>query len=96
MIKPGTLCMIRGIPSNRPGYECNGKIVVATTIKATLPDLGVVWWIDPPLPAPRGGAYSGCAERWLHPLDPCEDDLAREAVDQALHDVFVNAVLEKL
>lgn len=27
MIKPGTLCMIRGVPAGSRGYDCNGKIV---------------------------------------------------------------------
>lgn len=96
MIKPGTMCMIRGVPKTRPGYECNGKIVCATNIKMTLPDLGRVWRIDPALPGTNGGQFTGCAERWLYPLDSCEDELACEALDQALHDIFVDTVVESL
>lgn len=96
MIKPGTMCMIRGVPKTKPGWECNGKIVCAVGIKHTLPELGRMWRIDPPLPALAGGQFSGCAERWLQPLDSCEDELAREALDAALQDIFVNTVMEKL
>ena len=96
MIKPNTLCMIRGVPKTKPGWECNGKIVIAVAVKKTIPEIGRVWRIDPPLPRDVGGEFSGCAERWLHPLDGCEDELAREALDAALHDIFVKTLVESL
>ena len=98
MIKPGTLCMIRGVPRDKPGYECNGSIVRALEIKRVVEPLGNVWSIDPHLQT-AAKTYHGCAEAWLHPLDPCEDDLARETLerlDDEMRAAFINTVLEKI
>lgn len=98
MIKPGTVCMIRGVPSTKTGYTCNGKIVRALSVKKTIPEIGNVWHIDPVLQA-EGQHFNGCAERWLHPLDPCEDDLARETLerlDEQMRETFIKTVVEKL
>lgn len=72
MIKPNTLCMIRGVPPGAFGADCNGKIVVAE--KVLFDD---VWQITPEVvSAVRGGFRSMFAAqaRYLHPLDnPPED-----------------------
>lgn len=86
MITPNTLCMIRGIPKTHTGYTCNGKVVQAVKIKAVVQE-GNIWEINPALHE-NNNTYHGCAERWLHPLDPCEDDLAREALDEVLERTF--------
>jgi hypothetical protein len=74
MIKPGTLCMIRGVPPQATGHDCNGKIVVA---EARVFD--DVWKITPEVvTAVEGGLRSLFASRakYLHPLDnPPEDAL---------------------
>lgn len=67
MIKPNTLCMIRGVPAGALGADCNGKIVTAT--ENLFDD---VWQITPEVvSAVRGGFRSMFAAqaRYLHPLD---------------------------
>lgn len=73
MIKPGTLCMIRGVPPQATGYDCNGKIVVAEQ-----PIYDDVWRITPEvITATRTGLRSmmGAKACYLHPLDNPSDDL---------------------
>jgi hypothetical protein len=72
MIKPGTLCMIRGVPAGALGSDCNGKIVVAET--RIFDD---VWKITPEVvTAVGGGLRSMFASqgKYLHPLDNPTDD----------------------
>ena len=72
MIKPNTLCMIRGVPQGQLGADCNGKIVTAQ--KVLFDD---VWLIVPEVvTAVEGGLRSLFASKskYLHPLDnPPED-----------------------
>jgi hypothetical protein len=74
MIKPGTLCMIRGVPPQATGHDCNGKIVVAES--RIFDD---VWEIMPHVvTATAEGLRRLIASqgRYLHPLDnPPEDAL---------------------
>lgn len=73
MIKPGTLCMIRGVPHGMLGSDCNGKIVVA---EQRIFDN--VWRITPEvITATATGLRSMFAAqgRYLHPLDNPSDDL---------------------
>ncbi len=75
MIKPGTLCMIRGVPANTTGGDCNGKIVVIEGLE-DLVHYGKLYKFTPELhtniPFP-GGVYTSPAQ-YLHPLDnPPED-----------------------
>ena len=93
-IKPGTLCMIRNVPKDYPGYSCNGKIITAVAIKRVSPE-GNVWEIEPALQE-GNRVYYGCAERWLHPLDDFEDELAREALDQVLERTFRESLAKEL
>ena len=72
MIKPGTLCMIRGVPAGALGADCNGKIVVAE--QNIFDD---VWKITPEVvTAVGGGLRSMFASqgKYLHPLDNPTDD----------------------
>jgi hypothetical protein len=74
MIKPGTLCMIRGVPPQATGHDCNGKIVV---VQAHM--FADVWEIMPHVvTATAEGLRRLIASqgRYLHPLDnPPEDAL---------------------
>jgi hypothetical protein len=72
MIKPGTLCMIRGVPAGALGSDCNGKIVVAE--QNIFDD---VWKITPEVvTAVGGGLRSMFAShgKYLYPLDNPTDD----------------------
>ena len=74
MIKPGTLCMIRGVPHGQLGSDCNGKIVLAET--RIFDD---VWQITPEVVTAVGGGLRSLfasKAKYLHPLDnPPEDAL---------------------
>ena len=68
MIKPNTLCMIRGVPSGRIGSEFNGNIVTVTGFKNPQKR---VHWIEPELVDRSGRHFNGCGEQWLWPFsDP--------------------------
>ena len=90
MIKPNTLCMVRGVPLNTPGGDCNGKIVRAVE------QFGVLWRFEPPLPTswktPYGTRTTATIDlseaQFLHPLDDFEDELNREALDEVLERTF--------
>lgn len=96
MIKPGTMCMIRGVPHNMPGGDCNGKIVQAKEL------FGQVWRFEPSVLTKYDNntwEIDLSEERFLHPLDDFEDDLAHEALDEILQTTFRTALeraLEKL
>lgn len=97
MIKPGTMCMIRGVPLNKPGGDCNGKIVQVKEL------YGLVWRFEPTLytKIPKGKEWpiDLSEEKFLWPLDPCEDDLVRERLellDEQLRETFINTVVEKI
>jgi hypothetical protein len=70
MIKPGTLCMIRGVPSNRLGSEFNGNIVVVGEVKKV--DDQRIYWIQPELAGRMGLVFNGCREQWLYPFEDFE------------------------
>jgi hypothetical protein len=65
MIKPGTLCMIRGVPQGRLGSEFNGYIVTAQGLKTPQER---IYWIEPKLFG-NGIRFTGCREDWLYPFD---------------------------
>ena len=82
MIKPGTLCMIRGVPQNLPGHEFNGLIVTAQGIKNPK---NYVHWIEPALVSGRR-YFTGCREQWLFPFedfDPSELDVTDKELETA-------------
>lgn len=68
MIKPNTLCMIRGVPQDLPGSEFNGNIVTAVNFKDTHEDGSPIYWIEPVLQDSRGLQFTGCREQWLFPF----------------------------
>ena len=72
MIKPNTLCMIRGVPHGRYGSEFNGHVVVATGFKNTAYDGSPVYRIEPALTDSNGRKFTGCREQWLYPF--CDPD----------------------
>ena len=97
MIKPGTMCMVRGVPKDTPGWDCNGKIVLA---KEQVFD--GVWRFEPTVETKFDNALwpiDLSEARYLHPLDDFEDELDREALDLVLERTFREALereLEKL
>lgn len=67
MLKPNTLCMIRGVPHGQLGSDCNGKIVVAE--KVLFDD---VWIITPEVITAVGGGLRSLyasKSKYLYPLD---------------------------
>jgi hypothetical protein len=73
MIKPNTLCMIRGIKPTSRGYDTNGQIVLATE-PADFQEYKV-WYITPHLHS-KHGIFRGALEENLFPLDnPANDAL---------------------
>lgn len=78
MIKLGTLCMIRGVPTGTTGADCNGKIVSIAQkfaeLYAFVPQLytssgGTPGWVDT------------SPEKYLHPFedfDPSELEVTKE------------------
>ena len=97
MIKPGTVCMIRGVPKDSI-YQANGRIVTVVRYIGDLLDHKDVHEFDPPIVA-VGQMYNKCKQQWLHPLDPCEDDMVRETLerlDDQIRETFINTVVEKI
>lgn len=93
MIKPGTVCMIRGVPQGMPGYDCIGKIVQVEKLV-----FGRVWQFSPTVTThiPYSMQIDTGEERFLHPLDDFEDDLNREALDEVLERTFRETLEKKL
>jgi threonine dehydrogenase-like Zn-dependent dehydrogenase len=75
MIKPGTVCMIRGVPRNRLGHEFNGNVVVVGEVKRVAEEL--VYWIQPELTGRMGLKFNGCRHQWLFPFS----DFGPETLD---------------
>jgi hypothetical protein len=67
MIKPGTLCMIRGVPQGRLGSEFNGNVVVVGEVKRVADEL--IYWIQPELFDRHGRMFNGARQQWLYPFD---------------------------
>lgn len=68
MIKPNTLCLIRGVPHEHLGSEFNGRVVTVTGFKNTHPDGSTIYWIEPALYDDAGRRFSGCRQQWLLPF----------------------------
>ena len=75
MIKPGTLCMIRGVPQGRLGSEFNGNVVIVTGRKHGTEE--VIYSIEPVLLDHKGRHFTGCRHQWLYPFD----DFSPETLD---------------
>lgn len=69
MIKPNTLCMIRGVPRDRIGSEFNGRVVITKGVKNTHADGMLIYWIEPPLFDKTGRRFNGSREQWLFPFE---------------------------
>lgn len=83
MIKPNTLCMIRGVPVGALGSEFNGQIVIANQYKGIHEDGSTIYWIEPVLRDSTGREFTGCREQWLRPFsDP--DTLGLTNTDKTL------------
>lgn len=98
MIKPGTVCMIRGVPSNSPSSVANGRIVTVVKYMGDYKGFNDVHQFEPPVTI-MGQEFDKAQKKWLHPLDPCEDDLSRETLerlDEQLQETFIKTVLEKI
>lgn len=73
MIKPGTICMVRGVPKNQLGYDCNGKIV--TAVERVFAD---IYRIEPALVTYQFNQQlklKGSRECYLHPLEDFEPEV---------------------
>lgn len=71
MIKPNTLCLIRGVPHEHLGSEFNGRVVTVAGFKNTHPDGSTIYWIEPAMYDGAGRRFSGCRQQWLFPFsDP--------------------------
>jgi hypothetical protein len=71
MIKPNTLCMIRGILPTSRGYDSNGMIVVAVKPETIVGKQA--WYIQPHIHS-RDGLFLGVLQENLFPLDNPTDD----------------------
>ena len=84
MIKPNTLCMIRGILPTSRGYDTNGQIVLATKPETIVGK--AAWWIEPHLHS-RDGLFLGVLQENLFPLlDPHDDDLDTHSTRELEHE----------
>ena len=68
MIKPNTLCLIRGVPHEYPGSEFNGRVVTVTGFKCTSDEGSPVYWIEPVLYDHLDRQFTGCRQQWLLPF----------------------------
>ena len=84
MIKPNTLCMIRGILPQSRGYDVNGMIVLATKPETIVGK--AAWWIEPHIHS-RDGLFLGVLQENLFPLDnPHDSELDTLQQLRATHD----------
>lgn len=84
MIKPNTLCMIRGVPHGALGSEFNGHVVAVAGSKYTYHDGSPVYWIEPQLVDSAGRIFTGCREQWLFPFaDPDTLGLTNKTLETA-------------
>ena len=84
MIKPNTLCMIRGILPTSRGYDVNGMIVLATKPETIVGK--AAWWIEPHIHS-RDGLFLGVLQENLFPLDnPHDSELDTLQQLRATHD----------
>lgn len=84
MIKPNTLCLIRGVPHERLGNEFNGRVVTVTGSKYVHEDGSPIYWIEPVLFDLHGREFTGCREQWLFPFsNPDALDLTNKELELA-------------
>lgn len=95
MIKPGTVCMIRGMPKNSPAYAAEGRIVTTVRYIGEYNGVSEVHEFTPAVVI-EGTEFTKCREKWLHPFDDFEDDLTREALDEAIERTFRETLVKAL
>lgn len=69
MIKPGTLCMIRGVPADTCGADCNGKIVVVDKLVTSYDHVIYTFTPEVYTIVPFVGIVNSSPPEYLHPLD---------------------------
>jgi hypothetical protein len=87
MIKPGTMCMIRGVPQYQAGSDCNGKIVqvVAVNVAYTQNCGETVYNFEPTLYSQHKDVVRelhASKQRYLHPLTDFDADELTETTKQ--------------
>lgn len=91
MIKPGTLCMIRGVPADTTGGDCNGKIVVVEGLLD-----GILYKFVPELhtkiPFP-GGVYTSPAQ-YLYPFDDFGKELVTETIEHTIETAALQSYMD--
>jgi hypothetical protein len=94
MIKPGTLCMIRGLPSDSPSAAANGRVVSVIRYLGDYKGFADVHQFEPYVLI-MGQEFDKAQEKWLHPFDTDNEDiLTKEALDRAIENTF-RETLEK-
>ena len=73
MIKPNTLCMIRGILPTSRGYDSNGMIVLAIAPETIVGKQA--WYISPQINSKDGVFLGVLAENLFPLLDPHDHEL---------------------
>lgn len=103
MIKPGTICMIRGMPKTSAAYAAEGRIVQVVQYIGNFTNSKGNQFDNvhqfAPFVTVEGQNYNKAQEKWLHPLDDFEDELNREKLDEVLENTFRESLekeLEKL
>ena len=86
-LKPGTVCIIRGLPKDSPVRTAEGRIVTVTQYLGKFKGFPEVYQFTPPVVV-LGVDFDKCQRKWLHPFDDFEDDLNREALDEVLERTF--------
>ena len=95
MLKPGTVCQIRGLPKSSRVYTAEGRIVTVVEYMGEFKGFQDVYKFDPPVFI-QGNRFDKCQRRWLHPFDDFEDDLNREALDEVLERTFRETLAKEL
>jgi hypothetical protein len=95
MIKPGTVCQIRGLPKDSPARTAEGQIVTVIQYLGEFKEFAEVYQFQPHVVI-MGVSFDKCQRKWLHPFDDFEDDLNREALDEVLENTFCETLAKEL
>ena len=80
MIKPNTLCMIRGVPRGTSGGDCNGKIVTVIARRGEIYEFEPALFTKVIVP----GYVDRSPEQYLYPFedfDPGELDVTHKELE---------------
>ena len=94
-LKPGTVCMIRGLPKDSPVYAAEGRIVTVLQYLGEFKGFPDIYKFEPYVLI-QGVEFDKCQRKWLHPLDDFEDDLNREKLDEVLERTFRESLAKEL